>query len=73
MSSPKLMALTCFRGVVDRYTVQTHQQTHPCEYYRRTITIPLLDHMLTELNNRFRQHQQLLYLVCQFFSSWFGM
>ena len=30
----------------------------PCEYYRRTITIPLLDHMLTELNSRFGQHQQ---------------
>ena len=39
----------------------------PTEYYRRTITIPILDHLLTELERRFSTHQktafQGLYLV----------
>ena len=39
----------------------------PCEYYRRTITIPLLDHLLAELERRFSPHQKLamegLYLI----------
>ena len=39
----------------------------PTEYYRRTITIPLLDHMLSEMDRRFSTHQQTavtgLYLV----------
>jgi len=28
----------------------------PDEYYRQTITIPLLDHLLMELTNRFNEH-----------------
>ena len=41
---------------------QTHRynipsQT-PTEYYRRTITIPLLDHTLSEIDRRFSTHQQ---------------
>ena len=34
----------------------------PSDNYRRTITIPLLDHMLTELKSRFGQHQQTAFL-----------
>ena len=30
----------------------------PCEYYRRTISIPVLDHLLSELDARFNKHQQ---------------
>ena len=41
---------------------QTHRSNIPSqtpkEYYRRTITIPLLDHILTEMKSRFSQHQQ---------------
>ena len=39
----------------------------PSEYFRRTITVPILDHLLAELNRRFNSHQttalQGLYLV----------
>lgn len=39
----------------------------PSEYYRRTITIPVLDHLLAELNARFTDHQktaiQGMYLI----------
>lgn len=50
---------------------QTHRSNVPSqtpkEYYRRTITIPLLDHMLTEIDRRFSTHQQTavtgLYLI----------
>ena len=50
---------------------QTHRSNVPSqtpkEYYRRTITIPLLDHMLSEMDRRFSTHQQTavtgLYLV----------
>ena len=42
------------------------QQTHrsnipgdsPSAYYKRTISIPLLDHLLSEFNSRFTAHQQ---------------
>ena len=41
--------------------------SNPSEYYRRTISIPMLDHLLAELNDRFTEHQkkalQSLYLV----------
>ena len=41
---------------------QTHRSNVPSqtpkEYYRRTITIPLLDHMLSEIDRRFSTHQQ---------------
>ena len=41
---------------------QTHRSNIPSqtpkEYYRRTITIPLLDHILTEMESRFSKHQQ---------------
>lgn len=30
----------------------------PSEYYCRTISIPLLDHLLSEMNSRFGKHQQ---------------
>lgn len=50
---------------------QTHRSNIPSqtpkEYYRRTITIPLLDHMLSEMDCRFSTHQQIavtgLYLI----------
>ena len=32
--------------------------TTPSEYYRRTITVPVLDHLLAELEKRFDKHQQ---------------
>jgi hypothetical protein len=39
----------------------------PSKYFRRTITVPMLDHLLAELNRRFSSHQvkalQGLYLV----------
>ena len=39
----------------------------PSEYYRRTITIPVLDHLLSEMKSRFSEHQKTsllgLYLV----------
>ena len=39
----------------------------PSEYYRRTVTIPVLDHLLSEMKSRFSQHQKTsllgLYLV----------
>ena len=41
--------------------------TTPSEYFRRIITVPLLDHLLAELEKRFDRHQQTalqgLYLV----------
>ena len=41
---------------------QTHRSNIPSqtpkEYYRLTITIPLLDHMLSEMASRFSKHQQ---------------
>ena len=50
---------------------QTHRSNvsfqTPTEYYRRTITISLLYHMLSEMNRQFSTHQQTavtgLYLV----------
>ena len=30
----------------------------PTEYYKHTITIPLLDHLITELNSRFSEHSE---------------
>ena len=50
---------------------QTHHSNvpaqNPTEYYRRTITIPILDHLLTEMEARFSKHQQTalngLYLI----------
>ena len=30
----------------------------PSEYYRRTITVPLLDHLISEMKSRFGKHQQ---------------
>jgi hypothetical protein len=35
----------------------------PLEYDRRTITVPLLDHVLSELNTRFSKHQQTAHQV----------
>lgn len=39
-----------------------HRQNVPAEtpkmYYRRNLTIPLLDHLLTELNTRFSEHSK---------------
>ena len=39
----------------------------PSEYFRRTISIPVLDHLLSEMNSRFDKHQQTaiqgLYLI----------
>ena len=41
--------------------------SNPSEYYRRTITIPVLDHLLSEIDRRFSVHQKTalkgLYLV----------
>ena len=41
--------------------------SNPSEYFRRTITVPILDHLLSELDKRFSSHQktpfQGLYLV----------
>ena len=41
---------------------QTHRSNIPYqtprEYYRQNITIPLLDHILSELASRFSKHQQ---------------
>ena len=41
---------------------QTHRSNMPAEtpsqYYCRTISIPLLDHLLSEMNSRFGKHQQ---------------
>ena len=41
--------------------------SNPSEYYRRTITVPILDHLLAELARRFSSHQKIalqgLYLV----------
>ena len=41
--------------------------SNPSEYFRRTITVPILDHLLAELDKRFSSHQktafQGLYLV----------
>ena len=50
---------------------QTHRSNIPSQtpkdYYRQTITIPLLDHMLSEIDRRFSTHHQTavtgLYLV----------
>ena len=50
---------------------QTHRSNTPAhspkEYFRRTISIPLLDHILSEIDHRFNVHQQTalsgLYLV----------
>lgn len=41
---------------------QTHRpnvlsQT-PSEFYRRTVAIPMLDHILSEINSRFSAHQK---------------
>ena len=40
---------------------------NPKEYFRRTITIPILDHLLAEMETRFSKHQQTaiygLYLI----------
>ena len=40
---------------------------NPSEYFRRTVTVPILDHLLSELDKRFSSHQktafQGLYLV----------
>ena len=58
-SLPKLTSRQTHRSNVSSQT--------PKEYYRRTITIPLLDHMLSEMDRRFSKHQQTaitgLYLV----------
>ena len=32
--------------------------SNPSEYYRRTITVPILDHLLAELDRRFTSHQK---------------
>ncbi len=32
--------------------------TTPVEYFRRTITVPVLDHLLSELRSRFSKHQK---------------
>ena len=41
---------------------QRHRSTvpaqDPSEYYRRTITVPILDHLLSDLDTRFSKHQQ---------------
>lgn len=39
----------------DRSNVPTQE---PSEYYRRTITVPILDHLLSDLEARFSKHQQ---------------
>ena len=40
---------------------------NPCEYYRRVISVPLLDHLISEIESRFSSHKQAalqgLYLV----------
>ena len=45
---------------------QIHQSNTPAstpsEYYCRTVTIPLLDHLLSEMKARFGQHQQAVLL-----------
>ena len=53
-------------GALCAYTRTTRKQTKrantpassPSEYYRRVISIPLLDHLITELNNRFSEHSE---------------
>ena len=50
---------------------QRHRSNIPaedaCEYYRRVISVPLLDHLISELESRFSSHKQTallgLYLV----------
>lgn len=58
-SMPRLCSRQCHRLNVTA--------SNPSEYYRRTITVPVLDHLLVELEERFDIHQrtalQGLYLV----------
>ena len=37
--------------------------SNPSEYYRRTITVPILDHLPAELDRRFTSHQKTAYKV----------
>ena len=32
--------------------------SNPSEYFRRTITVPILDHLLSELDKRFSSHKK---------------
>ena len=34
----------------------------PSQYYRRTVTIPVLDHLISEMNRRFSEHQKTAFL-----------
>lgn len=56
---PRLCARETYRSNVPSQTLK--------EYYRWTITIPLLDHMLSEMDCQFSSHQQTavtdLYLI----------
>ena len=44
---------------------QTHRSNieaeTPSQYYRQVVTIPFLDHIISEINSRFSQHQQTAY------------
>ena len=57
------MPRTCGR---QRHRTNTPAST-PSEYFKRTITVPILDHFLVELDRRFSSHHQTaiqgLYLV----------
>ena len=37
--------------------------SNPSEYFRRTITVPILDHLLSELDKRFSSHKKKLFKV----------
>ena len=39
---------------------QHHRASIPSEYFRRTITVPILDHLLSELDKRFSSHKKKL-------------
>ena len=44
----------------------------PSEYFRRTISIPVLHHLISELNSRFSNHQQVALLGLSIVPSLFG-
>ena len=49
-------------SVPRRCSRQTHQSnvpaSTPSEYYCRSLSIPLIDHLLSEMQSRFSSHQQ---------------
>ena len=50
-SLPRLFGCQCHRSSVPAQ--------EPSEYYRHTITVPILDHLLSDLEAHFSKHRQL--------------